>query len=190
MPFCVWKCIPDVSLERYVLHVHLLLHHLVLSWSLEPVFWVVCLIVGCPLPSSAFSAPHQVSQALSSGPLGGEQPTHPTLRGLGTVPEGRLSVCRQMLGICPGFSNFQRWMFERNFSLLSLVLLLERLLHHLPPDSDLVSWFALSTKFKTTSSNRILWEPLLYSLYPMCCSALFHFILNLYLSIISFILLH
>ena len=25
--FCVWRCIPDVSMERDVLHVHLLLHH-------------------------------------------------------------------------------------------------------------------------------------------------------------------
>ena len=30
MHFCVWRCIPDVSMERYVLHVHLLLYHLVL----------------------------------------------------------------------------------------------------------------------------------------------------------------
>ena len=31
MHFCVWRCIPDVSMEREVLHVHLLLCHLVLS---------------------------------------------------------------------------------------------------------------------------------------------------------------
>ena len=31
MQFCVWRCIPDVSVERDVLHIHLLLHHLVLS---------------------------------------------------------------------------------------------------------------------------------------------------------------
>ena len=31
MHFCVWRCIPDVSVERNVLHVRLLLHHLVLS---------------------------------------------------------------------------------------------------------------------------------------------------------------
>ena len=30
MHFCVWSCVPDVSLERDVLHVHLLLCHLVL----------------------------------------------------------------------------------------------------------------------------------------------------------------
>ena len=30
-PFCVWGCIPDVSVERDVLHVHLLLRHLVPS---------------------------------------------------------------------------------------------------------------------------------------------------------------
>ena len=30
--FCVWRCIPDVSVERDVLHVHLLLHYLVLSF--------------------------------------------------------------------------------------------------------------------------------------------------------------
>ena len=29
MHFCVWRCIPDVSMERDVLHVHLLLLHLV-----------------------------------------------------------------------------------------------------------------------------------------------------------------
>ena len=29
--FCVWRCIPDVSMERDVLHVHLLLRHLVQS---------------------------------------------------------------------------------------------------------------------------------------------------------------
>ena len=29
MHFCVWRSIPDVSVERSVLHVHLLLHHLV-----------------------------------------------------------------------------------------------------------------------------------------------------------------
>jgi len=29
--FCVWRCIPDVSVERDVLHVHLLLCHPVLS---------------------------------------------------------------------------------------------------------------------------------------------------------------
>ena len=28
MHFCVWRCIPDVSMERDVLHVHLLLCHL------------------------------------------------------------------------------------------------------------------------------------------------------------------
>ena len=31
MLFCVWRCIPDVSVERDVLHIHLLLHHLVLQ---------------------------------------------------------------------------------------------------------------------------------------------------------------
>ena len=31
MHFCVWRCIPEVSVERDVLQVHLLLHHLVLS---------------------------------------------------------------------------------------------------------------------------------------------------------------
>ena len=31
MHFCVWRCISDVSIERDVLHVHLFLHHLVLS---------------------------------------------------------------------------------------------------------------------------------------------------------------
>ena len=30
MHFCVWRCIPDVSVERDTLHVHLLLHHLAL----------------------------------------------------------------------------------------------------------------------------------------------------------------
>ena len=31
MHFCVWRCVPDVSVERDVLHVHLLLRHLVLA---------------------------------------------------------------------------------------------------------------------------------------------------------------
>ena len=31
MHFCVWRCIPDVSVEGDVLHVHLLLRHLGLS---------------------------------------------------------------------------------------------------------------------------------------------------------------
>ena len=31
MHFCVWRCIPDVPVERDVLHVHLLLCHLVLN---------------------------------------------------------------------------------------------------------------------------------------------------------------
>ena len=31
MHFCVWRCVPDVSVERDILHVHLLLHHLVLA---------------------------------------------------------------------------------------------------------------------------------------------------------------
>ena len=30
MHFCVWRCIPDVSMERGVPHIHLLLRHLVL----------------------------------------------------------------------------------------------------------------------------------------------------------------
>ena len=34
MQFCVWRYIPDISLERIVLHIHLLLHHLVL-WILS-----------------------------------------------------------------------------------------------------------------------------------------------------------
>ena len=34
MHFCVWRYIPDVSLKRDVLLVHLLLHHLVLSTGL------------------------------------------------------------------------------------------------------------------------------------------------------------
>ena len=33
MHICVWRCIPDVSMERGILHVHLLLHHF-LSLSL------------------------------------------------------------------------------------------------------------------------------------------------------------
>ena len=30
--FCVLRCVPDVSIEREVLHIHLLLHHLILSF--------------------------------------------------------------------------------------------------------------------------------------------------------------
>ena len=33
MHFCVWRCIPDVSVERDVLSIHLLLCHLVLPMS-------------------------------------------------------------------------------------------------------------------------------------------------------------
>ena len=33
MHFCVWRCIPDGSMERDVLHVHLLLHHLLWLYS-------------------------------------------------------------------------------------------------------------------------------------------------------------
>ena len=33
MHFCVWRCIPDVSVERDLLHVHLLLRHLVVFSS-------------------------------------------------------------------------------------------------------------------------------------------------------------
>ena len=29
--FCIWRCIPDVSMERDVLHIHLFLRHLVLA---------------------------------------------------------------------------------------------------------------------------------------------------------------
>ena len=32
MHFCAWRCIPDVSVERDVLHIHLLLCHLVLKF--------------------------------------------------------------------------------------------------------------------------------------------------------------
>ena len=35
MHFCVWRCIPDVSMERDVLHVHLFSHHLVLPNCLD-----------------------------------------------------------------------------------------------------------------------------------------------------------
>ena len=34
MHFCAWRCSPDISVERDVLHVHLLLCHLVLSEDL------------------------------------------------------------------------------------------------------------------------------------------------------------
>ena len=39
MHFCVWRCIPDVCVERDVLHAHLLFHHLVPNWC----FWTVVL---------------------------------------------------------------------------------------------------------------------------------------------------
>ena len=43
MHFCVWKCIPDVSVEGDVLHVHLLLCHLVLLYVnfLMMAMWLV-----------------------------------------------------------------------------------------------------------------------------------------------------
>ena len=37
MNVCAWRCIPDVSMERDVLHIHLLLCHLVLFH--ESIFW-------------------------------------------------------------------------------------------------------------------------------------------------------
>ena len=40
MHFCVWRCIPDVSVERGVLHIYLLLHHLVQTPSLS--FKIFC----------------------------------------------------------------------------------------------------------------------------------------------------
>ena len=42
MHFCVLRCVPDASMERDVLHVHLLLHHLVLlpGTILIFAFWI------------------------------------------------------------------------------------------------------------------------------------------------------
>ena len=36
MCFCIWRCIPNVSVEREVCHIHELLCHLVFSW--QPIF--------------------------------------------------------------------------------------------------------------------------------------------------------
>ena len=48
MHFCVWRCIPDVSMgRRYipdVLHVHLLLWHLVLSYSCYFLLWLLIVL--------------------------------------------------------------------------------------------------------------------------------------------------
>ena len=37
MHFCVWRCVPDLSVERDILHIHLLFRHLVLylKWIFE-----------------------------------------------------------------------------------------------------------------------------------------------------------
>ena len=39
--FCVWRCIPDVSMKRDIFHIYLLLHHLVLPYGpfLNPVLF-------------------------------------------------------------------------------------------------------------------------------------------------------
>ena len=56
MHFCVWRCIPDVSMERGVFHVHLFLHHLILTIFIfliiefyGPFHWgrrIICITVG------------------------------------------------------------------------------------------------------------------------------------------------
>ena len=60
MHFCVWSCIPDVSVERDVLHVHPLLHHLVLFNAAPNVFLTA---VSQPLSFCAAAA-----KSLQSGP--------------------------------------------------------------------------------------------------------------------------
>ena len=44
MHFCLWGCVPDVSVERDVLHIHLLLCHLVLSLELSSKYYKLLFI--------------------------------------------------------------------------------------------------------------------------------------------------
>ena len=46
MHFCVWRCIPDVTVEREVLHIHLLLCHLVLSIWVTFFINIILLLCG------------------------------------------------------------------------------------------------------------------------------------------------
>ena len=41
MHFCIWRCIPDGSEKRNVLHIHLLLHHLLYSTSIPAFIFVL-----------------------------------------------------------------------------------------------------------------------------------------------------
>ena len=54
MHFCVWRCIPNVSVQRVVLHIHLLLRHLVLLPSLI-LFWITFFWCGCFSKSSTLN---------------------------------------------------------------------------------------------------------------------------------------
>ena len=65
MQFCVWRCIPDISLERIVLHIHLLLHHLVL-WILSILcYWTGVNCIDSP-SSSLYSKKWQYSWSTTS----------------------------------------------------------------------------------------------------------------------------
>ena len=58
LPFCVWRCIPDVSVEREVLHIHLLLCHLVFP----PLFLQFSSDTQlCPDSVTPWTAAHQAS---------------------------------------------------------------------------------------------------------------------------------
>ena len=59
MHFCVWRCIPDVSVERDVLHLHLSLRHLVLWGS-------ALMILSWPLSTSKGQSLHSSSSRLLS----------------------------------------------------------------------------------------------------------------------------
>ena len=68
MHFCVWSCIPDVSVERDVLHVHLL-HHLALSLLFNMLFRLViaflprskCLLISwLQSPSAVILEPKKI----------------------------------------------------------------------------------------------------------------------------------
>ena len=57
MHFCVWRCIPDISMERDVLHIYLLLCHLVLCHLLLISSIRSLLILSFIMPTPAWNIP-------------------------------------------------------------------------------------------------------------------------------------
>lgn len=129
-------------------------------WNLEPVFWAACLTGRIPLCSAVLGPAIRSPRLWALGGPGGERPTYPTLRGSPSVGRswgsalgisasskdgclGEISLCSPYEKRCPA----------REAALSQ------------PLGSDLLCYFALSTRFMATSSNRILWAHLLCSLY-------------------------